>query len=385
MKNDLFDLSEVPTALGTGLIALDVVINTDHKSRPHLYAGGTCGNVLTILSYLGWQSYPVARLSSDAAAKVVINDFKKWGIKMDFAHLHPLSDTPIVIERIKRLQSGHVIHRFSWTCPNCGAWLPGYKPVLATSIRNITPKLGTPKVFFFDRLSRGAIELAKACANLGAVIVFEPSGMGDPSLFAEALDYVHILKYSNERMNEMSGKETVSGPFLIIETLGADGLRYRSELPRCKSASWQTATSCKVGELKDAAGAGDWCTAGILHVIASHGLEGLQNVTKEDLQRAISFGQAMAAWNCQYEGARGGMYHVDAQTFRAEVSRILFGQTINMTIHKLASEKNGVVLKCMAPGCSHKKKVRKEANKKMSRTTNKVIHSVINATNGRKR
>ena len=53
----LFALAEQrPVVVGTGLVALDVVINSDVHRPPRLWAGGTCGNVLTILSYLGWHA-----------------------------------------------------------------------------------------------------------------------------------------------------------------------------------------------------------------------------------------------------------------------------------------------------------------------------------------
>jgi hypothetical protein len=63
-----------PTVIGRGLVALDVVIADDVTVDPILCAGGTCGNVLTALALLGWASYPIARLRSDAASKRVIED-----------------------------------------------------------------------------------------------------------------------------------------------------------------------------------------------------------------------------------------------------------------------------------------------------------------------
>jgi len=79
MKNSLFDTNQCRSiALGTGLVALDVVINSDVHQPPRLWAGGTCGNVLTILSYLGWQAYPVSRLNEDTAAGYLMRDLSQW-------------------------------------------------------------------------------------------------------------------------------------------------------------------------------------------------------------------------------------------------------------------------------------------------------------------
>jgi len=57
-----------PTVFGSGLIALDLIVSPESSSSFQAHAGGTCGNVLTVLAYLGWASYPVARLGDDAAS-----------------------------------------------------------------------------------------------------------------------------------------------------------------------------------------------------------------------------------------------------------------------------------------------------------------------------
>jgi fructokinase len=51
-----------PIAYGTGFVSLDIVISSDPSEPSYHWAGGTCSNVLTILSYLGWKSFPIARL-----------------------------------------------------------------------------------------------------------------------------------------------------------------------------------------------------------------------------------------------------------------------------------------------------------------------------------
>ena len=90
---------------GTGLIALDVVLKHGEDSAPKLWTGGTCGNVLAILSYLGWNSFPVARLKLDPPARLVLKDLARWGVHTEFATLSPHARTPIVIERIREVAS----------------------------------------------------------------------------------------------------------------------------------------------------------------------------------------------------------------------------------------------------------------------------------------
>lgn len=59
--NSRFDLDGTrPTVVGTGLVALDVVFNEKQDEPIGRWAGGTCGNVLSILSWLGWSAWPIS-------------------------------------------------------------------------------------------------------------------------------------------------------------------------------------------------------------------------------------------------------------------------------------------------------------------------------------
>src|SRR4051812_3286625 len=73
-----------PAIAGTGLVALDVVIPNEPRSFPQLWAGGTCGNVLTALAYLGWDSYPIARLRDDAFSNYINQDLARWNVHLDY-------------------------------------------------------------------------------------------------------------------------------------------------------------------------------------------------------------------------------------------------------------------------------------------------------------
>jgi sugar/nucleoside kinase (ribokinase family) len=323
-RRSLFEMEVTrPVVVGTGLIALDVVIEADAGREAWLWTGGTCGNVLTTLSYLGWKAFPVARLNGDAASRYVEQDLSRWGVHLDHARTNPGARTPIVVHRIAKTSAGLPIHRFSWTCPNCRTWLPGYRAVLASAAQSILPRLGSPKILFLDRVSPGALVLARACIAKGALLFFEPAAGGEPRLLREAIGLAHILKYSHERSRSFDGNGTSKGPFLEIETLGADGLRYRSRIPRARTNGWERLEAFRVAELKDAAGAGDWCSAGIIHRLAQQGLDGLVASSRAQVKDALRFGQALAAWNCGYQGARGGMYAVEKKTFRVQVESII--------------------------------------------------------------
>ena len=323
-----------PLIVGAGLLALDVVIKSNSSRPLGRWAGGTCGNVLLALRYLGWRAAPVARLGADKAARRVLDDLRTWAVSTRFITITDDGSTPVVVHRIGRTGSGEPYHSFSWRCPGCGTRLPGYKPVLASAAEALVDRLETPKVFFFDRVSRGTLTLARALAKRGAAIVFEPSAVGNPILFREAWSLAHVVKYSHERLHDLPTEpELGDGVRIQIETLGREGLRYRSGAPRCGMGSWQRLEALPAETLLDAAGSGDWCTAGIIHQLFRRDAGSLNTVSDAGLRSALRYGQALAAWNCGFEGARGGMYSVDKGTFFRQIKQILTGDD-----HKVASQ-----------------------------------------------
>ena len=60
-------------AMGTGFVALDIV---EGRSSTFGAAGGSCGNVMAMLAWMGWNSAPIGRLGTDAAGDYVIEEFR---------------------------------------------------------------------------------------------------------------------------------------------------------------------------------------------------------------------------------------------------------------------------------------------------------------------
>ena len=192
-----------PKVFGTGLIALDLVVGPDPEVPVSSWAGGTCGNVLTILAYLGWDAYPIARMNDDVASDRVRADMKHWGVHLDWANCAPTAHTPMIVQEIRRRRGGRSSHRFLWSCPRCGTWLPPFKAVTVGAVENVKPALAGASVFFLDRLSRGTLALAAEASAHGALVVFEPSSKSTDKLLAEAIGLAHVVKYANDRLAEI--------------------------------------------------------------------------------------------------------------------------------------------------------------------------------------
>ena len=140
--------------------------------------------------------------------------------------------------------------------------------------------------------------------------------------------------------------EDDSATLLEVQTLGAEGLRYRHRLGRTPS-NWAQLNAVPAPMLADACGSGDWCTAGMVAKMATGGQAGFRNVGAAAIRRALRYGQALAAWNCGFEGARGGMYAVEREIFELQIEALLSGRKVMVT--KTADTDQAIIVEC--PAC----------------------------------
>src|SRR5262245_42035921 len=98
MKKGSTSTTATPLVVGTGLVALDVVVSEGHREAPSFWAAGTCCNVLTVLSYLGWRAAPVARLRGGEPATQLLSDLRQWGVSTEFVSLDEDGSTPVIVQ-----------------------------------------------------------------------------------------------------------------------------------------------------------------------------------------------------------------------------------------------------------------------------------------------
>ncbi len=336
-----------PVCLGSGLVALDVIYK-DAKTRPNFLAGGSCGNVLTILSFLGWDSYPIARLGSDNEGKRVIEDMMKWKVKTKFIEQDSRIHSPRIIERI--FEGKKPKHRFYLKCDH-GNWLPHRKTFLLKSLETIQNNFPQSNVFYFDRASPSALEIAKIMKKQNAIIFFEPPKFLHDDVFLKCLQMADVVKHCYDQ-SEDTKNSGIDIP-LEIQTMGEEGLRYKAKFLGHKT--WKEMNAYPVHNLVDEAGSGDWLTAGLIHVLCQH--KSKYAPSEKKLEFALQFGQAMAALNCKYIGARGIMYNLSKSKLFSLVEKTIKNNTtpieITNTPYKSMKMESRFASKCKVCLCAN--------------------------------
>lgn len=287
---------------GAGFIALDVMLAAGSRVA-YSGIGGTTGNVLSILAFLGWNSVPLVRLGRDRVGAAIHREFSRLGADMSHVRLERSLISPLLYQFAD--VTAHT-PRYSFACPVCGRARRFSEELVDRGGEEFARSAAASNVFFFDRVTAGTVRMASAARAGGALVFFEPSSLpADRELFHAALAAAHVVKYSAERI-EQPFTNLLSFGFIEIQTMGSRGLRFRKH---CLAPDWvQLPALASGGAVVDTSGAGDWCTAGFLHtLLASLRGDDVGALSYNEIYGALRLGQAMAALSVRHVGARGFM------------------------------------------------------------------------------
>ena len=285
--------------VGAGLISLDVLIWDGQKAPVSYYVGGTCGNVMMILSYMGWETYPIARLDGTKDGMRVLADMEKHNVHTDFVSTND-GKTPVIVQRNFINKDGIPTHRFE-SRPNMGRFYLDFKSLTMRQADKVIARIDfVPKVFFFDRVSPAILKLAVIFKEKGSVIFFEPSSRsGNIILFNKCVEVSDIIKFSEQRIKDIEQFESYKDK-LFIQTQGAKGLSYRLNF------GWIHLEPVANDNVIDTAGAGDWTTAAFINELFKT-RNRISDISVVEIERALNDAQKVGSQSCSYEGARGMM------------------------------------------------------------------------------
>jgi len=321
------------SCLGTGFVTLDIIQSDVSSKIAKRYAGGSCANVLTILSFLGWESTIFSRIGNDLSGIEVLIDLNNWNVNTNLLIIENNKRTPIIFQN--NFYSHDIPqHHFSRNCPICGIKSAGYRPLLKKNINDMLKMIPETSSFYFDRVSQTNHDLSISAKKNGSLIVFEPSGIKDQNLFLSCLRNCHIFKHSHGVLPVIKDLVIESGVPIEIETFGSKGLqitlRYKS-----KVIHNEYLPSLQAPFLKDASGSGDWCSAGLIYAFLKDKKE-VPNIytTFDNFLESVKFGQALAALNCSFDGARGLMYAFPMKKVTSLANKLLKGEAVSTDITK---------------------------------------------------
>lgn len=294
--------TNINICVGAGLISLDVLIRDGKKFPVAYYVGGTCGNVMMILSHMGWDSYPIARLDGTRDTNRILADMKKHNVHTDFITTDDDGKTPVIVQRNFVTKDGIPTHKFE-SRNGKGHFFLDFRSLTVKQADAVIESVEfTPKVFFFDRVSPAILRLAATFKEKGSVIFFEPSSKGGSAgQFDKCVAVADIVKFADQRIPDTSPFDGLADK-LIIQTLGAKGLRYRL------NSEWIHLEPVLNENVVDTAGAGDWTAAALINVLfKDKEARSIERFTQTEMEKFLNEAQKMGAESCSYEGARGMM------------------------------------------------------------------------------
>lgn len=80
--------------MGAGFIALDIV---EGRTSTFTSTGGSCGNVMAILAWLGWNAAPIGRIGEDEAGDRILVEYEKLQVDTSYIIRDKLVATPILV------------------------------------------------------------------------------------------------------------------------------------------------------------------------------------------------------------------------------------------------------------------------------------------------
>lgn len=308
--------SDCSSVLGTGLIALDLIM-TPGGSVTHSI-GGTCGNVLTVLSSQGINARPVGHSGVDIAADLIRQHLAAVGSDSSLVLRKSGVKTPRIVELAPG--NGSLRHRFAFTCPECNTRLPRNLALREEEVRNIAIDWSNVSLFFFDRATPAGIFLALSAREAGVTVMFEPPKSQVGARLRSAIAAADIVLYSSQDYKGGILGEFTTNLRLLVETQGRKGLRYRRQSGDALS-SWQHIPAFDPVDPRDLAGAGDWCTAGFIYELVRKGKD--WHWTQLELEAALLYGQALATISVCFVGPLGALFALTKVEIDSAVQHVL--------------------------------------------------------------
>ena len=303
----------VKTCICAGKFALDIikkrtypegfVVGKRNKFVEELYKeciGNTCGNVATILPYLGVQTFPIAHFDMSEQGLKLTSDLKHYGADIRFVQNTPKGGTTLF----------ECIHKRD---KNTGEWIRGCRQYSPDSRfpkrknlrgRDEAPAFlanldFTPNVYFFDSPESGFRVLAEGLRQKGTLVYFEPEGKDEESKLMDAIRKSDVIKFSDERFSNVDFCQNFTDK-LFVQTMGRKGIRFSL----CGN-EWQTVAPVPNDNVVDAEGAGDWATSQFIACLCEKDILSISKMTEQNIHWCLEKACETASRSVSFLSSKG--------------------------------------------------------------------------------
>jgi len=335
LVNSLREKTAGKTCMGTGNYSFDIITRREYPNgfvvgKRNKYEekiltmeiGNTCGNVMTMLPYLGVKTFPVAFFDVSPHGYRMTRDMKAYGADVRFVSNSGTKGTTILRCMHKLDAQGNHILRLQGSSGG-RTWEP---PSARPSRRYISAMKGevdvlldkmdfTPDVFFFDIVQAGHRVLAERLREKGTLVYFEGDSDGHKikdekarlaakRAFLRCVGASDVVKMSGEHIQDLSFADAYQDK-LFVQTLGADGLRFK-----LGGGQWMKLDPIENPNYKDYEGAGDWTSSTLIAAFCAKGMLKVQDMTEEAVKEVLMIAQRIASYSVGFVGSKG-LIHAD--------------------------------------------------------------------------
>ena len=293
------------TCLGAGTFPLDnLLMKHSDGSVETIYqhVGGTAGNVMSILAWMGWHTLPAARLDDSEVGLQLKADLESYGCDTRCLTNTPDGGTTILDIIHKTGRDGQPKTAYMAHSPHGGRFVNHRFWTLKQAQALFDSMEQMPDVFFFDRCAPGNILLAQLFHEQGVLVYYEPNEPVDRN-FLRAVAASDIVKFSDEKHPDVSFTEGHADK-LFIQTMNQAGLRFR-----LRGGEWKHLNPVWNPKAIDGEGAGDWTSSTLIHALGKQGLPSIADLQESILEECLMEAQTVASESVSYMGAKGLIHH----------------------------------------------------------------------------
>lgn len=284
--------------------------------------GGTCGNVAILLSRFSRASVTVAAsVGDDLRGRVLERGLTAEGLSTRGLSTREGRMTGAVVEVLRpERRTGH---RFLFSCPACRHNVKFSNLPSRLDLKAWSKQMSNFDVLFVDRATPALIELAAAARDAKVLVVFEPNRVTPGSLNERMALMSDIVKVAAPEggLATLEGLKTRGAlPRLLVQTSGEKGLTFALRLSDADWTPSRHLPPVRSEATIDTAGAGDWCTVGLLDGLLQRSGPRWETAS---VTESLRMGQALAAFSLQFVGPRGILDHCSSRQVRRAAEQAL--------------------------------------------------------------